>query len=209
MLPKQLVVFGFGGHARSVADVALSAGVSELLFVDANAREGENFLGHAVVPVLPPSLNGEWGMFPASGNGEIRAQQCARIHELGLVPVCLVSPSASLGTGATVEEGCFVGHHAHIGPMAHIGRGCIINTAAVVEHESRVGSFSHVSVNATMAGRSSLGALSMLGAAAVIIDGIEVGDRIVIGAGAVVHRPIRVPGTYAGVPATRIHKGAE
>lgn len=204
MLLKKLVVLGFGGHARSVADVALSAGFVELLFLDANARVGESFLGHPVLSALPGSLADDWRMFPASGSGELREQQCAYILRLGIPPISLISPLASLGAGAIIEPGCFVGHHAHVGPMARIEKGCIINTGAVVEHESRVGEFSHVSVNATIAGRSSIGSHSMLGAGAVIIDGVAVGDHVIVGAGAVVHRPIQIPGTYAGVPAVRI-----
>ena len=33
-VPRGLVVLGFGGHARSVADIALTPGIEELIFVD-------------------------------------------------------------------------------------------------------------------------------------------------------------------------------
>lgn len=203
MKKQQLIILGFGGHARSVADVALACGYSSLLFVDSNAREGENFLGHPVFAELDLLAQG-CDVFPGAGDNIRRQQQCREITLLGLTPAKLISPLASIGVGSSIEAGCFVGHHAHIGPMTEIAKGCIINTGAIIEHESKVGAYAHVSVNATIAGRSTLGSLSMLGAGATIIDGVTVGDRIMIGAGAVVHRSITGSGTYVGVPATKL-----
>lgn len=204
MNANRLLILGFGGHARSVADIALSCGYKELLFLDTNAQQGENFLGHPVVPQLEEQLYTELAAFPAAGDNLIRQEQCRRIRSLGRMPATLISPQASIGRGAVISPGCLVGHHAHVGPMSRIGEGCIINTGAIVEHESTVGDFSHVSVNATIAGRTQLGSLAMLGAGATIIDGLSVCDRVTIGAGAMVHRSINIAGTYVGVPAKRV-----
>ena len=35
MIPNGLLILGFGGHARSVGDVAIDLGISALIFVDA------------------------------------------------------------------------------------------------------------------------------------------------------------------------------
>lgn len=203
-LRKSLLILGFGGHARSVADVALACGYEELAFVDEMARPGENFLGHPVFASLDAAGKiSARDAFPAAGDNHKRSAQILQIHALGLQLVSLVSPHASLGAGSVVAAGCFVGHHAHIGPGASVGSGAIVNTGAVVEHEARVGDYAHVSVNATMAGRSSLGAYSMLGAGAVIVDGVAVGGGVLVGAGAVVHRTVHEPGVYVGVPARK------
>jgi UDP-N-acetylbacillosamine N-acetyltransferase len=198
---KKIVIMGFGGHARSVADVALACGYEDLLFVDTNAEPGENFLGY---PVLKDSsgLDGSWRVaFAASGDGFQRLHQFQMIEALGMSLVSLVSPLASIGVGSDIAPGCFVGHHAHIGPLARIDRGSIVNTGSIIEHESSVGEFSHVSVNSTIAGRSKLGSFSMLGAGATIIDSISTVDHVIVGAGAVVVGCIDVSGVYVGVPA--------
>lgn len=200
MKGRRLIILGFGGHARSVADIAVACGYSDLIFVDGNAREGEHFLGHPVLASLDISAQ-SCDVFPGGGDNTRRKQQCEDIVLLGLTPATLISPLASIGIGSSVAAGCFVGNHAHIGPMAEVSLGCIINSGAIVEHESKVGAYSHVSVNASIAGRSTLGSLSMLGAGATIIDGVDVGDHITIGAGAVVHRSISAPGIYVGIPA--------
>lgn len=201
---KQLIVLGFGGHARSVADVAMAMGYETLVFLDENAREGEMFLDFHVLKSFLPDDPKVWCAFPASGNGLVRKAQTELIEQKGWQLVSLIAPSATLGVGSEVDNGVFVGQQAHIGPMAKVGRGCIVNTGAVIEHECYVGEYAHISVNAVLAGRSSLGEYSMLGACATIIDGISVSAGVIVGAGAVVNKSLSISGTYAGVPARYI-----
>lgn len=203
MIHKKLLILGFGGHARAVGSLALSCGYEELIFIDEHAKPDENFLGY---PVLKEAVNfdSSWVAFAASGDGKLRQKQCDSLETMSIPLVSLISPTASIGAGAVVESGTFIGPQSHIGPLARIGRSCIINTGAVVEHESSVGDYSHVSINASVAGRSGLGSFSMLGAGATVIDGVFVGDRITIGAGAVVIASISQPGVYVGVPVRKI-----
>ena len=199
-----LLVIGFGGHARSVADVALAAGIRELAFVDANARDGETFQGFPVRKEWPDELPQGWAVFSASGNGGVREQHIRLARERSYPVATLVAPNATLGCGSRIAEGCFVGRSAHVGPMATVGTGCIVNTGAIVEHECSIGDYTHVSVNTTIAGRCEVGAFCMIGAGATVIDGVSICDRVTVGAGAVVVRTIGVEGVYAGVPARRI-----
>jgi UDP-N-acetylbacillosamine N-acetyltransferase len=198
---QQLIVLGFGGHARSVADVALALGYKKLVFVDEQAKEGEMFLDFPVLKSFTPHYPKAWCAFPASGIGLVRQAQSESIEQQGWQLVSLVAPSATLGVGCAVGDGVFVGQQSHIGPMAKVGRGSIVNSGAVVEHECSVGEWAHVSVNATMAGRSRLGDYSILGAGATVIDGLMVNNQTTIGAGAVVCKSIAVAGVYVGVPA--------
>lgn len=202
--PKGLLILGFGGHARVVADIAIASGIVDFCFIDPNARAGENFLGHPVLTAWDANLPDGWQAFSAAGDNILRQGHCELIKSRAWSLARLLAPSATIGVGATIMEGCLVAQHAHVGPMATIGTGCIINTGAVVEHESSVGDFSHISVHSTVAGRSRIGRFAMIGAGAAVIDGIEIGDSVIVGAGAVVHRSIAEPGTYVGVPARRL-----
>lgn len=205
MTQKKIVIMGFGGHARSVADVALACSYTELIFVDENARPGEHFLNHVVMNSLDELEGLRCDAFAASGDAMKRRQQCLALEAAGFPLVSLIAPSATICIGSSIALGCFVGHHAHIGPMANVGKSCIINTGAIVEHESCVGEYSHVSISAAVAGRSKLGAYSMLGAGAIIIDGLSIADGVTIGAGGVVTSSIELPGTYIGLPARKIY----
>jgi UDP-N-acetylbacillosamine N-acetyltransferase len=204
--PAGLLILGCGGHARSVADVALAAGVGTLLFVDPNARPGEQCLGFPVLREFNEVLPQDWACMPAIGDNHRRQQQLVDIGRAGWLLATLIAPTATIGVGSRIGAGSFIAHHAHIGPMASVGMAAIINTGGVVEHESVIGDYTHVSVNSTVAGRSSLGKFVFLGTGATVIDGVAVGDGITIGAGAVVIAAISEPGTYVGVPARRIGK---
>lgn len=204
VLKQQLIVLGFGGHARSVADIALAMGYKTLVFVDAQAQKGERFLDFPVLKSFTPSDSKVWCAFPASGNGLVRQAQTKLIQQQGWQLVSLIAPSATIGVGCRLEDAVFVGQQAHIGPMAKVGRGSIVNSGAVLEHECSLGEWAHVSVNATMAGRSCLGNFSMLGAGATVIDGLVVASNVTIGAGAVVNQSIELSGTYVGVPIRKL-----
>jgi UDP-N-acetylbacillosamine N-acetyltransferase len=199
--PAGLYVLGFGGHARSVADVAVASGITQLVFVDANAKPGESFADCPAIVALPAKPEAGWQLFPASGDNTQRQEQVAHA---GLPVATLIAPTAYLGLRAEILSGAFIAHHAHIGPAARIGRGTIVNTGAQVDHESVIGDFSHVSVNATIAGRCRIGGFVMVGAGATVIDRIRICDNVTIGAGATVVRDIVEPGTYVGTPARRL-----
>lgn len=198
-----LLILGFGGHGRSVADIALAAGYRTLRFVDETAQPGEHFLTFPIVRAIG-DLPADWAWFAASGDGARRFAQIADRHLDHARLATIVSPLAHVSDSVTIGRGTIVGHFAHVGPRSHIGEGCILNTAAIVEHDCVVGAFSHVSVNATLAGGARVGSRVFVGAGAVVIDSIAVADDVVIGAGATVVCDIAEPGTYAGTPATRL-----
>lgn len=196
-----LIVLGFGGHARAIADIAIACRIHSFIFVDANARDDEHFQGNPVLRDLPSSINAHWACVPALGDNLKREQQMLIIEEMGWPIISLIAPSSTIGVGATIAPGSVVGHHAHVGPMASIGRGCIINNGAIVEHECQISNFTHVAVNATIAGRSSIGEYGFIGAGAVVIDGINVCKKVTVGAGAIVVKNINQSGVYVGIPA--------
>jgi UDP-N-acetylbacillosamine N-acetyltransferase len=201
-----LIILGFGGHARSVADVALSAGYNSLLFIDENARDGETFLGFTVQREFYGEMPEGWSCMPAIGDNSGRQKQVEYIASGGWPLATVVSNNATIGAGAEISPGCFIAHHAHVGPMANIGIGCIINTGAVVEHESKIENFVHISVNSTISGRSVIGGYSFIGAGATVIDGINICNNVTVGAGSVVIKHIKHPGVYVGSPAYPVQK---
>ncbi|MDN5449580.1 MAG: hypothetical protein L0G06_01650, partial [Enterobacterales bacterium] len=74
--PHSLLILGFGGHARAVADVALAFGAKQVCFIDINARPNETF---GAFPVLPSWDEGRlegWSVMPASGDSVKRQAQC-------------------------------------------------------------------------------------------------------------------------------------
>lgn len=54
---------------------ASAAGYSSLMFIDANARENETFLGHRALQHSPESLPEGWSCIAASDDNHSRARQ--------------------------------------------------------------------------------------------------------------------------------------
>jgi UDP-N-acetylbacillosamine N-acetyltransferase len=202
--PRGLLILGLGGHARSVADVAIASGYETLLFVDENAADGEEVLTFPTRRTFEGSLDAGWLCLPASGNNHRRQAQVNEARAAGWLLATLIAPSATLGAGARVDPGSFVGHHAHVGPTVRIGTACILNTGCVVDHECTIGDYVHVSVNATVAGRCRVGDFSFLGAGSTVIDGTTIAADVTVGAGGLVISSIDLAGTYVGSPVKRI-----
>jgi sugar O-acyltransferase (sialic acid O-acetyltransferase NeuD family) len=199
-----LMLVGCGGHARSVADIALDCGIPELLFVDERAQNDELIAGFRVVREWPAAIGEGWAAFPAIGTASGRGTAVAAIRARQLPLATLVSRRAYVGCAAAIGAGTLVCHGAHVGPNARLGEATIINTAAVVDHESGIGDYAHVAVNATIAGRCRVGRRAFVGAGAVLIDNVCIADDVTIGAGAVVVENIDIPGVYVGVPARAV-----
>lgn len=197
---KKIILFGCGGHARSVADILIrnDPGVS-LVFVDENAREHETLYRFDVIKHIE-SLDLPY--FFAIGDNGIRKTQYDEFGVSGLISV--ISRNAHLGYKSSIGKGCFIGNSCHIGPEAEIGDNTIINSSAVIEHEVRIGKHSHIGPNAVVSGRSSIGDLSFIGVGAVVKDNIAICSEVVIGAGATVIKNIDDPGTYVGSPVRKI-----
>ena len=202
--PDGLVVYGFGGHARSVADIALASGIRKLIFIDEAARPDETLFGFPALTTFDEPLPGGWQAFPASGDNRTRHDQVTRILGRSWPLATLISPTATIGREARISAGCFIGHHAHVGPLTSVGTACIVNTGAVIDHECQIGDYTHVSVNSSVAGRCRIGNFVFFGTGAVMIDTVSIADSITVGAGTVVVQPLVEPGTYVGVPARKL-----
>lgn len=196
---KTLMIVGCGGHARSIADVALFNGYKKLVFVDEHARKNEIILGFDVkndFTLLETSNQFILGI----GDNDKREITFSRYES----EIKLISNDAYIGKQSNVGNGAFVGHNAYIGPSTRIGGNTIINTHAIIEHECIIGKHSHISINCTIAGRCKIGDNVFIGAGATVKDGIEVCSHVTIGSGAVVIEDIVESGIYVGIPAKKI-----
>lgn len=197
MASNELYIIGCGGHARSVADVALSNNPNlNIVFVDENARANEKIWGFSVVEKL---IGKNKIVHFAIGANDLRKKKFNEIHSK--TSVTIIAKTAQLGKNSKTKDGCFVAHKAYIGPDAKIGVCSIINTASVIEHEVEIGDFCHVAPNAIICGRCKVGDNVFIGAGAVVKDNINICSNVVIGAGAVVINDIYKVGVYIGVPA--------
>ena len=205
----RLLGLGAGGHAKVVLEVALALGYDVVGLLDPR----RDLWGTTVcgVPVLggdelmaPQYDGGVRTAFIGLGSGQDTAPRAAlyrRARDAGFeIPslvhaAAVVSPSATLGRGATVLAGGL------INADAVLGENVIVNTGAIVEHDCRLGDHVHVASGARLAGGVQIGDGVHVGLGACVNQGIEIGPGAVVGSGAVVVRDVEPGAVVAGVPA--------
>jgi len=197
---SNICIFGCGGHARSVADVALCSGWETIVFVDQNARFEEKIMGFPVINEYKIKKFDKSDFFIGIGDNNQRKLFYNQLLELNVSPVNIISPYAHISKFTKLGKGIFIGNYAHIGPETSIQNNTIINTHAVIEHECHIGCHVHIAIGALIAGRSDIGNSCFIGAGAVICDGKEIAKDTIVGAGGVVIKNIIEKGTYIGIP---------
>lgn len=201
---SRIIVFGCGGHARSIVDVIReTCREIEIILVDDGAKDDEMILGCKVLKRCEPQNEDKY--IVAIGDNVQRAKVYQTLQKMtrGL-PAAVVSKYAHIGMESVIGQGTFVAAGTHIGPQACVGDNSIINTGSIIEHEAKIGNNTHVAPRTVVCGRANIGNYVFCGAGSTVIDKISVCDNVVIGAGAVVRECITEPGIYVGVPARRI-----
>ena len=196
---EPMILYGFGGHARVVAECLESA-------------------GRRVTAVFDDSLSAEACPFPfygsyqagvmdqeqiliAIGDNTIRKRLAGIVqHQAGRA----VHFSAILSPTASIGEGSVILHRSLVQSQVVIGRFCIINSGSIVEHDSRIGDFVHIAPGAIVCGGVEIGEGTFIGAGAVLIPGVKVGEDCIIGAGSVVISSLSDGLCVAGNPARPI-----
>lgn len=210
---EPVVVYGAGGHAKSVIGVLRDTRRHVLVGVvdDDPSRAGAMILGCRVVggserlaAVVPPG----GGIHVAIGDNASREAVVRHLRGLGHRLVTLVHPAAFVMAQATLGEGIFVHHGAVIGCDATLGTGTIVSAQAIVGHDCRLGHFDHLTPGVRFAGGVTLGNRVLIGMNAVVLPGIRIGDDVTIAAGSVVTRDVPDGVVAAGMPARIVRPAA-
>lgn len=202
---------GAGGHAKVVLDVLAASGDYEVVgLLDADpSRVGTRLCGVPVIggdELLEPQYHGgvSHAFIGLGGAADTRPRRLLydRVRSVGFAvvsaehPSAVVSPSARIGSGATVRP------VAVVGPDTVLGENVTVNTGAVVEHDCLIGNHVHVALGARLASGVIVEDGAHVGAGATVLQGLRIGVGAVVGAGAVVIRDVDPGVVVTGVPAT-------
>lgn len=200
----KLIVFGCGGHARSVISaVRGQSSEIEIILVDYGADTKEVILGCKAVHEYEIEENDRYIM--ALGDNQRRRELYHWVlgKSRGMC-ISIVAKQAIIGMDVKVDRGTFIAPGAYIGPQAEIGCNSVVNTGSIVEHETIIGNHTHIAPGATICGRCRVGDNVFCGAGSTVVDKVSICDNVVIGAGAVVVADIHEAGTYVGVPVRKV-----
>ncbi len=201
---SKTVIFGCGGHARSVLGTIQEKQIEKQVYlVDENAEENEIIMGCQVLRTVELSESDLY--IVAIGDNQKRKKQFNRLAEIGKGNLYnVISSFSTIKNHVVLGKGVFISGNSYIGPEAQIGDNVIINTGSIIEHEVTIGQHTHIAPHATVCGRTLIGEECFIGAGTTIIDHIQITDRVIVGAGSVVIKDIIFPGVYAGNPVRKI-----
>jgi len=184
--PSAILIYGGGGHGKSLIDLVRMLGNYHLLgVVDDGLPKGETILG---LPVLGGgesladlyaagvrlAINAVGGI----GDVGVRIKVFQRLAQAGFVCPAVVHPIAHLEASASLSPGVQVFAHAYVGSDARLGYGTIVNTGAIISHDCQLGDYVNIAPGAILAGEVNIEAGALVGM------GVTVNLRVKVGAGA-------------------------
>jgi len=192
--PQAIIVYGGGGHGKSLIDLLRSLGTYRILgVVDDGLPAGSLILG---LPLLGGSeqlgeiyaqgvrqaVNAVGGI----GDVSVRIKVFQKLAEAGFVCPAVAHPSAVIEPSASVAPGAQIFPHAYVGSEARLGYGAIVNTGAIVSHECLLGDYTNISPGAMLAGQVRTGSGVLVGMGTTVNLGVVIGAGARIGNGATV-----------------------
>jgi sugar O-acyltransferase (sialic acid O-acetyltransferase NeuD family) len=202
---RPLAIIGAGGHAVSVANVALSAGFTISHFIDKN-KQGLYLFGHRIIGHLNELDNAENFSFAiAVGDNAVRERiykdlvlAMPNLHFPPLVHSSVISFVAEIGEGTVVMP------KAIIGPNSKVGKFCLINTQASLDHDCVMFDFSSLAPAAVTGGTVTIGLRSAVSIGAIIKQGLIIGDDCVVGANSYLNKDLPNNQVAYGTPAKAV-----
>ena len=199
--PRQIVILGHGGHAKSVADAAGSAGFVVVGFLGLEGNQHPDD-GSPLLQSLDDIDLDSTEIALGIGANFIRARVAADV--LNSYPharfVSVIHVTAWVSPLAEISLGSVVLAHAAVGPGAKLSFGAFLNTGSSLDHDSTLQSFASLGPGARTGGDVSIGERSAIGLQAGVLQGRSVGRDSVVGAQSLVTRNIPDLTVAWGIP---------
>ncbi|GKU75837.1 acetyltransferase [Paenibacillus sp. L3-i20] len=206
-MTKKIVVFGAGGHAKTVIDVIEKGKLYTIVgLLDNNKPVGQIVYGYNILGDdhwLAEHASSIDGAIVAIGDNWIRGSVVKLLRSIqpSLPFISAIHPSAQIARGANIGVGSVVMAGAVVGSDTEIGDHCILYPNVSVDHDSTIDNFVSFAPRSVTGGNVHIGSFSAIAISATVIHGITIGEHCVIGASATVLSNI-APYTVAyGTPA--------
>ena len=193
----RLLIFGTGGHAKSVVEAIVARGEDEVMGLINEDGSSVPFLdGYSVLGANEDALaiareRKADGAIVALGDAAVRRAIVESLEGKLLFP-SVVHPAAWVSPSSTIGEGTVVFAGSVVGASTIIGRHCILNTRASVDHDCVIEDFVHVCPGVTLAGHVRIGEHSWIGVGSTVVDRVALPRETFVRAGSCVITP-RVP----------------
>lgn len=195
---NKLVLYGAGGHAKVIAELAELNNFTEIVFCEDQPTKSQIW-NYSVVS----KIDDDEKCVLAIGNNTVRKRLA---NVLKNTFVSLAHPKTQISRRVLIEDGTVIMAGATINTDVRVGKHCIVNTNASIDHDCIIEDFVHLSPNVALAGTVFIGEGTHVGIGACVIQGIKIGKWCTIGAGAVIIRDVPDGCTVVGNPGRIIKK---
>jgi sugar O-acyltransferase (sialic acid O-acetyltransferase NeuD family) len=192
--PKAMIVYGGGGHGKSLIDLVRVLDTYEIVgVIDDGLAVGHEVMGlpvvgggEAMLPLFDKGVKLAVNAIGGVGAMRSRVRVFKRILDVGYTCPTLIHPTATVEQSAELADGVQVFPRAYIGSEARIGYGVIVNTAAVVSHDCQVEDYANIAPGAILAGGVKVGESALIGMGVTINLNVTIGEGARVGNSAVV-----------------------
>ncbi len=189
---KQRAIFGTGGFALQIADMAADQS-DQIVFV---SDEGGVFLGGRTI--TPNELDPNTPLVIAIASGDTRQRIVKRLPNPAW---SLLARTATISRWATIDDGAIICGNSIIEAKASIGKQFHANTFCFIAHECQIGDYVTFAPGVRCNGAVKIGDGAYIGTGALIRQGLTIGAGAVVGMGAVVTKDVEQGAVVVGNPA--------
>lgn len=192
--PFAILVFGAGGHGKTVIEMIQAAGDFRIHgVIDDDPQVTGQVAG---IPVLggADKLPGLWsaGIRLAAnavggiGDVEVRVRVFEKLAQAGFGFPALIHPRSFIEKSAQVADGSQIMPLAYVGSEAKIGFGCIVNTGSIISHDCVIGENTNIAPGAILAGEVKVGPRVLVGMGVTVNLRVEIGEGARLGNGSTI-----------------------
>ncbi len=206
-MKKPLLIYGAGGHAKTVIDLIRALDTWEIAgIIDDGVPRGTLVMGVPVIggaDALPEcqeqGITAVVNAVGGIGNYQVRWQIFETLIAANFAFPTLIHPSAVIESSVHPADGVQVLAQTYISSESRIGFGTLINAGVILSHECRIGKCVNLSPGALLAGNVQIADFAQVGMGATLNLGVKIGSAARIGNSAVVKSDVPDDGrVYAG-----------
>jgi sugar O-acyltransferase (sialic acid O-acetyltransferase NeuD family) len=215
-MPKPIVIWGAGQHARTAFDVAISSREFEIVgFIDNTnpSRHGDEFCGAEILggtdELESLASRGVPYIFVAIGDNKLRLELYRYAAKFDLAPVTLVHPFTAIAADCVIGSGSIIRAGAVLEVDVEVGAGVIIGANCSLAHGCRLEQGVRIASGSTLSGNVILEQQSRIGPGSTILNYVRVGAGALLGAGSVLTRDLPANKVAMGCPAKVVRDVAD